>query len=153
MRSARSLYGQVVIGPLDGLDDVELGRAQLGEGDLHVLLGGQPAQRQGAEPGELLGDQQVPGQEAGRPSGGRCCRWDRYVLETTGSSSAVTCGTRYFSASDVVAGRLDDPVLGQGLADVGIDRMGPGKARRRRLRSDRGGHRGGMPAGPPPPAL
>ncbi len=140
------VVGQVIIGPLDGLDDIKLGRAKLGEGDLRVLLGGQPAQGQGAEPGELLGDQQVPGQEAGRrleavvAAGVIRARDDRIIQGGDLRNPILQC-------QHVVAGRLDDPVLRQSVTDVGIDRMGPGKFRRRRLRPDRGGHRGGMPAG------
>ena len=105
---------EVAVSPLDGGDRVELRGGQFRERDLHVALGRLTAQPQGAEPGELLGERQVvgvvPHQEVLR-----CDARDRkHDVRGDGVIERGRLRNSVLERLDVVIGRLDGSVFGQG---------------------------------------
>ena len=130
-----------VVGALDAGDDVELGGGELEERDLDLLLGRLAAELERAEPGELLGDHQLVGHVAHERVLGRVARerpdgvLDHRVLERRDLRDAVP------HREHVGAGGLDAAVLGQGVADVDIDRLRAGEPGRGRCGVERDGHR------------
>ncbi len=114
---------EVVIRALHGGDGVELGGGQLGQGDLHVLLGHLAAQAERAEPGELLREREVIGVvphdrilRCDARDGEHRVRRDR-VFEGRHLGDAI------LERLDIVIGGLDRPVLGHRPADIRIDRL------------------------------